>query len=515
MRAGDHRSAGIAAYTLARLAYLGGRYPAAGRWLAEALVHFERDDPLGVRIQARALDVGLAWAEGDHEAGAERVKRLHASVADTELLPIQVPHVRRAEGWALRLRSDAEAAKRLLRDAEELDEAPCYAAPLAYEALRAGAIAAPYLESLARRCDSRLVRAYAAHATGKAAHDGGTLLAAAEEMVMIGALRYALEAAADAASTYVREGRQDSARRAAARVRELFAGQGGRPRASTGSTGPPPSSRAGSGRSPSSSPRGSATPRSRTGSSCRCGRSKRTSTGPWASPVSVTGASCDCVVGYAGRVRRPVGRCCHTPIKEPSDDHRKPPASTPPSPPGSSSLCSPSMPASRPLPSSPSPRPPPSRSPACAPTAPSFSSSARSPPSPRSPVVAFTVDAQAADWLARYARGIAAGVLALISFASLAFTPFTEQYARESVPERLWGSATFKAVNRELTTLWACVFTAMIPLHVIAGSLDTRQGNLVLNWLLPITLVVWASKRTSEASAGTPTPAAAYRTFAG
>jgi hypothetical protein len=124
-------------------------------------------------------------------------------------------------------------------------------------------------------------------------------------------------------------------------------------------------------------------------------------------------------------------------------------------------------------------------------------------------VVAFTVDAQAADWLARYARGIAAGVLALISFGSLAFTPFTEQYARESVPERLWGSATFRAVNRELTTLWACVFTAMIPLHVIAGSLDTRQGNLVFNWLLPITLVVWASKRTSEASAGTPTPAAA------
>jgi hypothetical protein len=123
-------------------------------------------------------------------------------------------------------------------------------------------------------------------------------------------------------------------------------------------------------------------------------------------------------------------------------------------------------------------------------------------------VVAFNVDAQAADWLARYARGIAAGVLALISFGSLAFTPFTEQYARESVPERLWGSATFQAVNRELTTLWACVFTAMIPLHVIAGSLDTRQGNLLFNWLLPIMLVVWAAKRTSAASAGTPTPAA-------
>jgi hypothetical protein len=53
------------------------------------------------------------------------------------------------------------------------------------------------------------------------------------------------------------------------------------------------------------------------------------------------------------------------------------------------------------------------------------------------------------------------------------------------------------------------VFTAMIPLHVVAGTLDTRQGNLVFNWLLPIALVVWAAKRTSEASDHTPTAAVA------
>ena len=54
-------------------------------------------------------------------------------------------------------------------------------------------------------------------------------------------------------------------------------------------------------------------------------------------------------------------------------------------------------------------------------------------------VVAFLADASTAHWVARYARGIAALILSLISFASLFFTPFTE-YAREQVPEQYWGS---------------------------------------------------------------------------
>src|SRR5579871_912568 len=44
--------------------------------------------------------------------------------------------------------------------------------------------------------------------------------------------------------------------------------------------------------------------------------------------------------------------------------------------------------------------------------------------------IAFTADASTADWVAKYARGLAAGALSLIAFASLLFVPFTEQYAR-------------------------------------------------------------------------------------
>ena len=55
-------------------------------------------------------------------------------------------------------------------------------------------------------------------------------------------------------------------------------------------------------------------------------------------------------------------------------------------------------------------------------------------------VVAFVTDASTAHWVARYARGIAALILAAIAFVSLLFTPFTEEYAREQVPEQYWGS---------------------------------------------------------------------------
>jgi hypothetical protein len=115
-------------------------------------------------------------------------------------------------------------------------------------------------------------------------------------------------------------------------------------------------------------------------------------------------------------------------------------------------------------------------------------------------VVAFLADASTAAWLARYARAFAAALLALIAFGSLLMTPFTEQYARESVPRQLWSSPRFTAVNRQLTIMWAFVFTAMVPSHVIAGALDTRRANTIFNWVIPIILIVWAAKRTAAVS---------------
>ncbi len=111
--------------------------------------------------------------------------------------------------------------------------------------------------------------------------------------------------------------------------------------------------------------------------------------------------------------------------------------------------------------------------------------------------LAVTADPATSEWVMRYARAIAAGALALTAFGSLLFVPFTEQYARESVPSRSWGSRQFKQVNRQLTALWGWVFVAMIPSHLIAGALDTHRASVIFNWAIPVVLVVWAAKRTA------------------
>ena len=111
--------------------------------------------------------------------------------------------------------------------------------------------------------------------------------------------------------------------------------------------------------------------------------------------------------------------------------------------------------------------------------------------------VALFADTAADIDVARYARAIAAAGLALTAFGSLLFVPFTEQYARESVPRQFWNSPAFKQINRQLTVMWGCVFTAMIPSHLIAGAIDTHRSNTIFNWVIPILLVVWAVKRTA------------------
>jgi DNA-binding NarL/FixJ family response regulator len=230
VRARDHGAVGLAAFALARLHFLRGRYADAARWLAEAEGHLAQRDPFNAMATVRALQVGVACFTGDFDATMAALERMRAWCESHPPLPLQRVPVCRAEGWALRMRSPAEAGRRLLQDAAALDDMPGLIPQLVYDAMRIGTPAAAELEAMAARCQSRLVSAYAQHAAAKAAHDGAALLAAAEEMAAIGALRYALEAASDAATAFVASGRSDSARRAAARARELHvAGQGAEP----------------------------------------------------------------------------------------------------------------------------------------------------------------------------------------------------------------------------------------------------------------------------------------------
>ncbi len=221
VRSHDHAAAGLAALGLARLRFLSGANRDAMRWAAEAEVHLQRHDPFNATIGLRSLRVGIAAAGGDFDATMAALGQLRAWVSAHPPQPPQRVPVRRAEGWALRLRSPADAGKQLLRDAEELSDQPPLAAQLAYDALLAGAPAAGTLRRFQARCDSRLVGAYAAHAAAREGRDGMALMSAGEEMAAIGADRYAVEAFTDAATAFLAQGRQDSARRAAARSRQL------------------------------------------------------------------------------------------------------------------------------------------------------------------------------------------------------------------------------------------------------------------------------------------------------
>jgi hypothetical protein len=111
------------------------------------------------------------------------------------------------------------------------------------------------------------------------------------------------------------------------------------------------------------------------------------------------------------------------------------------------------------------------------------------------------VDPASDAFLAFYGRGVAAMILSVAIALSLAGTPFTEQYARESTPREYWNSPRFHEVNRRISAAWAGAVAVMAIGHMVAGTLAvnaaeytgylvSRPGDLMLNWLLPGTLIL-------------------------
>jgi hypothetical protein len=110
-------------------------------------------------------------------------------------------------------------------------------------------------------------------------------------------------------------------------------------------------------------------------------------------------------------------------------------------------------------------------------------------------VAGLILDRSELDWLEDYSQAISSGALAVVVLGSLAFVPFTEQYARESVPRENWSSPLFKRINRLLTLVWGLVFALSAVLGVIAEGMD--GGSDWLNWIIPIALIAAAFKFTA------------------
>jgi DNA-binding CsgD family transcriptional regulator len=200
--------------------------------LAEAEAQLERHDPVGLLVVVDAMQVEVARFSDKGEVAEAALERCRERLGAAAPLAHQLPYVARAEAWAADLEGDPPRAQRLLlAAAEEMSDSPVHAARLTYEAMRAGADGrrqAEALESFAARCDAGLVGLYSRHASARVDGDGTALMVVADGFEQIGAVRFASEAAANAADAFALEGRDDSARRGAARSLELHAaGQDG------------------------------------------------------------------------------------------------------------------------------------------------------------------------------------------------------------------------------------------------------------------------------------------------
>lgn len=102
----------------------------------------------------------------------------------------------------------------------------------------------------------------------------------------------------------------------------------------------------------------------------------------------------------------------------------------------------------------------------------------------------MVVGAEDRDWMDTYATTLSSGVLAIMALGSLAFTPFTEQYARVSRPMEDWEKAAFRRTNKALTLMWALVFALISVLGYFAT--EVPESTDWTNWVIPIVVIVGA-----------------------
>jgi hypothetical protein len=94
------------------------------------------------------------------------------------------------------------------------------------------------------------------------------------------------------------------------------------------------------------------------------------------------------------------------------------------------------------------------------------------------------------DWMDNYATTLSAGVLAVMALGSLAFVPFTQQYAPESAPRHEWETAAFRSTNQVLTLMWALVFALIAVLGYVAVAAPST-----VHWtkaVIPVVVIVGA-----------------------
>lgn len=109
-------------------------------------------------------------------------------------------------------------------------------------------------------------------------------------------------------------------------------------------------------------------------------------------------------------------------------------------------------------------------------------------------IAGMVVGAEDRDWMDAHATTLSAGVLAVMASVSLAFVPFTQQYAPESAPRHDWEKAAFRRTNQVLTLMWALVFALIAVLGYVAVTAPST-----VHWtkaVIPVVVIVGAAGMT-------------------
>ena len=94
------------------------------------------------------------------------------------------------------------------------------------------------------------------------------------------------------------------------------------------------------------------------------------------------------------------------------------------------------------------------------------------------------------DWMDTYATTLSSGVLAAMAIVSLAFEPFTAQYAPPEAGRQEWEEIAFRRTNQVLTLMWALVFALIAVLGYVAATSPST-----VHWtkaVIPVVVIVGA-----------------------
>ncbi|UXA16129.1 hypothetical protein [Mycobacterium sp. SMC-4] len=97
---------------------------------------------------------------------------------------------------------------------------------------------------------------------------------------------------------------------------------------------------------------------------------------------------------------------------------------------------------------------------------------------------------QDGDWMDTYATTLSSGVLAVMALVSLAFEPFTAQYAPPSAPREPREQIAFRRTNQVLTLMWALVFALIAALGYLAATSPTTVH--LTKAVIPVVVLVGA-----------------------